>query len=78
MSWDVLICNILAICREVLNASSREVLYIMGRHGYLASTLPSCRAVARPHIELEICIKHNILTIFYKIKSLIVLEDQIP
>ena len=27
------------------------------RHGYLSSTLPACRAVARPHIKLEICIK---------------------
>ena len=39
MSRDVPICNILAICREVLNyencmgsASSREVFYIMGCH----------------------------------------------
>ena len=27
------------------------------RRGYLGSTLLACRAVARPHIELEICIK---------------------
>ena len=30
MSRDVPICNKLAICREVLNASSREVLDITG------------------------------------------------
>ena len=27
------------------------------RCGYLGSTLLACRAVARPHIELKICIK---------------------
>ena len=27
------------------------------RRGYLDSTLLACRAVARPHIELEICKK---------------------
>ena len=27
------------------------------RRGYLGSTLLACRAVARPHIKLEICIK---------------------
>ena len=29
------------------------------RHGYLGSTSLACRAVARPHIKLEICIKHK-------------------
>ena len=29
------------------------------RRGYLGSTLLACRAVARPHIELEICRKHK-------------------
>ena len=30
--------------------------------GYLRSALLACRAVARPNIELEICIKHKYRT----------------
>ena len=30
MSRDIPICNILAICREVLNCENMEVLYITG------------------------------------------------
>ena len=36
------------------------------RRGYLGSTLLACRAVARPYIELEICIKHILHTNVYK------------
>ena len=32
-------------------------LVLSPRRGYLGSTLLTCRVVARPHIELEICIK---------------------
>ena len=32
-------------------------IYVCSSHGYLSSTLLACRAVARPHIKLEICIK---------------------
>ena len=35
------------------------------RRGYLGSTLLACRAVARPHIQLEICIKHKYHTNVY-------------
>ena len=35
------------------------------RRGYLGSTLLACRAVAPPHIKLEICIKHIFHTNMY-------------
>ena len=34
-----------------------NIQHIESRRGYLGSTLLACRAVVRPHIKLEICLK---------------------
>ena len=40
---------------------STAILPLGTRHGYLSSTLPACRAVAQPHIKLEIYFKYKYL-----------------